>query len=303
MIDFSKKPLVLAPLDGWTDLCFRNLCAKLGADVTISEMISANALVYNTKDSLKTISPTKTGYFGVQISANSAQIAKQATEILNAQSHIDFIDLNIGCPAKNVVAHGSGSALLKDLRLLESILLSIKKTNKSHTSAKIRLGWDFDNSQEILKVCEACGLDFLSVHGRTKKQGFKGSSDFKAIAKLKQIAKIPIIANGDIGLENATSIQAQTNADALMIGRAALGMPDIFNQIKKIKTTNSKKQIVLEHFSCMIKTYGDYGAIIFRKHLHKYAKNTENAASFRQEFNTQNNPKILTQMLENFNFC
>ncbi len=292
MLNFNKKLLVLAPLAGFSDLPFRSVVKKFGADLSVSEMISSNALVHNSDKTYKMIekSPNETPY-SVQIAGNDKFIIKSAVEILNKFDGIDIIDLNCGCPAKKVVAHGSGSALLNDLKKLSEILKTIKESsNKKYLSAKIRIGFNEKNPIEIAKACEDGGVDFIAVHGRTKKDGYERDKiDYQAIKEIKKAISIPVIANGEIdSFEKANYVFDFTEADGLMIGRGAIGSPWIFHQIKfseKEVSIQLKKAIVLEHFDKMIEFYGDRGAILFRKHIHTYSKGLKEASSFRERVN------------------
>jgi tRNA-dihydrouridine synthase B len=291
IIDFSKNLVVLAPLAGYTDLPFRSVVKKFGADFTVSEMISSNALAYNSAKTLKMLqkAPNETPYI-VQLSANKEDMLIKAIEVLNDIDGIDGIDLNCGCPAPKVYNHGSGSALLHDLDKLTSFLKIIKKySNKTYSSAKVRIGVDEKIPSDIAKAIEDGGVDFMSVHGRTKKGAYKAPVDYEAIATIKELVSIPVIANGDItDLEKSQKVLQITKADGVMIGRGAIGKPWIFYQIKNQTSDISdelKKEIILEHFDSMIEFYGEYGAVMFRKHLHTYSKGYGSSSSFRQEIN------------------
>lgn len=306
MLDFSKKIVALAPLAGYTDLPFRSVVKKFGADLTVSEMISANAIVHNNKKSSKLIekSPLETPY-SVQIAGNNLETIKRAVEFLNQFDGIDIIDLNSGCPAPKIVNHGSGSALLKDLKKLTEILKTIKQySNKQLTSAKIRIGFDKKIPLEIAKACEDGGIDFLVVHGRLKIDGFSGSVDYDAIAKIKEALNIPVIANGDIdSAKKAKEVLKLTNADGVMIGRAAIGAPWIFYEIKNQfldADLDFKKRVILEHLSAMYEYHGEYGIILFRKVLHAYSKGLNNAASFREKVNQIRDYEILKEAIIEF---
>ena len=289
---FPKKPLyVLAPLAGFTDLPFRSVVKKFGADLTISEMISSNALVHGSQKTLHMIekSPLEDPY-SVQIAGSNVEIVKQAVKKLNDQEGIDIIDLNCGCPVPKVVSHGSGSSLLKDLPLMGRIIETIKTTsNKPLTSVKIRLGFEEKNHIEIAKVVENSGADFLAVHGRTRAGKFKAPVDYDAITQIKQAISIPVIANGDIdSFEKAQWVLEHTKCDGVMIGRGAVGAPWIFYQLKTGKSQidlEVKHQIILEHFDQMIHFYGNYGAILFRKHAHTYSKGYRGASKLRDIVN------------------
>lgn len=304
MIDFAKKPLFLAPLAGFSDLPLREVVKNFGCDVTISEMISANALVYEGKKSLKMVqkSSNETPYI-VQIAGVDLNNIKKAVEILNGIDGIDGIDLNCGCPVPKVVKQESGSALLKNLDHLKRVIETIKTTSKKPTtSAKIRLGFDEKIPELIALACQSAGADYIAIHGRTRAGGYTAKVDYEAIKIAKEAVKIPVIANGDINAQNADFVLKTTNADALMIGRASIGNPWIFAQIKDAKSVSGvlKKQIILAHFDAMIRYYGVQGVSIFRKHLHQYSKGLSDAASFRDEINRIDDLDLMRLKIENF---
>jgi len=306
MIDFSQKPLFLAPLAGYTDPPFRSVVKRFGVDVTVSEMISSNALVYGSQKSLKMIekSPLETPY-SVQIAGDDIEVVRKSVEILNNIEGIDIIDLNAGCPAKKVVANNQGSALLKDLKLLSGIIKTIKQTsNKPLLSVKTRIGFSKKEGVDIAKTIEDAGADFLVVHGRTREQFFGGSVDYEEIANIKSNLTIPVIANGDIdSFAKAKAVLEATLCDGIMIGRGAVGNPWIFYQIKnslKEPSLELKKSVVLEHLDRVCEFYGQRGVMIFRKHLHTYSKGIRNATAFRESVNATKNVNILKELICDF---
>lgn len=304
MIDFSKTPLFLAPMAGFSDLPFRGVVKKFGCDVTISEMISSNALVYERVKTLEMMKKNKleTPYI-VQIAGNNTNIIKQAVEILNDFDGIDGIDLNCGCPVPKVVKQNSGSALLKDPKNLCNILETIKKTsNKYYTSVKIRLGFNQKDSYKIAKDLENAGVDYIAVHGRTRASGYSGEADYYAIKHIKDMVKIPVIANGDIDDKNIKEVLEISNCDGAMIGRATIGTPWIFYKIKNKNSIDNKlkKDIIIVHFLQMLEHYGDHGIAIFRKHLHGYSKGMEGASNFRNKINKLNNSDEILEAINSF---
>jgi len=305
---FNKdKPLyVLAPLAGFTDLPFRQVVKKFGADLTVSEMISSNALVYGSTKTRKMIEKSDNeNPYSVQIAGSDEVIIKGAVEILNQESGIDIIDLNSGCPVPKVIKGGSGSALLKDLKKLENITRIIKATsNKSLTSVKVRIGFDSKYPVEIAKAVENGGADFITIHGRTRSGGFKSEVDYDAIAEIKANISIPVIANGDINsFEKAKFVLNHTKADGLMIGRGAVGKPWIFHQLKTGSETvekSIKREIILEHFNSMIYFYGERGVILFRKHLHTYSKGIDGASEFRNLINFEDSSEKIQELIQTY---
>ncbi len=291
-IDFSKKLFFLAPLAGLTDLPFRSVVKEFGADVTVSEMISANALVANSKKTLKMIqkSDNEDPYL-IQIAGSNTDIIKKAVLEINKLDNITGIDLNCGCPAPKVSSHGSGSSLLKDLDKLKEIISTIKKySNKKYTSVKVRIGFDEKIPLDIALACEEAGVDFIAVHGRTKAGRYKAPVDYDAIKLMKESINIPLIANGDIkDYQKSEEVLNYTKADGVMIGRGAVGSPWVFDSMKNKGinlTTKEKKIYIVRHLEQMVKFYDKFGVILFRKHLHKYSKGLDEASEFRDKINT-----------------
>ncbi len=304
---FPQKPIyVLAPLAGFTDLPFRSVVKKFGADLTVSEMISSNALVHGSKKTLHMLdkSPLEEPY-SVQIAGANVDIVKGAVEILNDKQGIDIIDLNCGCPVPKVVSHGSGSSLLKDLPFMGRIIETIKTTsNKPLTSVKVRLGFEDKNHIAIAKTVEDSGADFLAVHGRTRAGKFKAPVDYDAIKEMKETVSIPVIANGDIdSFEKARWVLEHTGCDGVMIGRGAVGNPWIFHQLKtgsKNVDLSVRHEIIMEHFERMIEFYGERGVAMFRKHVHTYSKGYKGASKLRDAVNHINDPKEFRDVLDDF---
>jgi len=306
-LDFSQTLYALAPLAGFTDLPFRSVVKKFGADLTVSEMISANALAHQSKKTYRMLekNPSENPY-AIQIAGSSLDVIREAVEIINKQEGVDIIDLNCGCPAPKVVNNLQGSSLLSDLPQMTKVIETIKKySNKDYTSVKMRLGFNDKNHVEIAKRIEASGADYLAVHGRTRAGGYKAPVDYDAIAEIKQAINIPVIANGDIDSpKKAKWVLEHTGADGVMIGRAAVGKPWIFKQIKEgmaEPTSALIKEVVLEHFDQMIKHYDRYGAIVFRKNLHSYSKaGYQGASVFRNLVNRIEDPHEMREAIEIF---
>jgi tRNA-dihydrouridine synthase B len=296
-LDFSKPLFALAPLAGFTDLPFRSVVKKFGVDLTVSEMISSNALAFRSKKTFKMLekNPLESPY-SIQIAGSDQQIIQQAVELLNERDGIDIIDLNCGCPAPKVVNNLQGSSLLTDLPKMAETIRTIKKySNKEYTSVKMRLGFNEKNHIEIAKLCEDNGADYIAVHGRTKVGKYKAEVDYDAIKEIVEAVNIPVLANGDIhSPQKAKWVLEHTGASGVMVGRAVVGRPWMFQLMKNyIYGTGSSevtpelvKEVVLEHFDQMVLHYGNHGAIIFRKHLHTYSKaGYQGASKFRDLVN------------------
>lgn len=306
-LDFSTPLYALAPLAGFTDLPFRSVVKKFGVDLTVSEMISSNALVHNSKKTYRMLekNPIENPY-SIQIAGSDLDVIKRAVEIINERDDVTVIDLNCGCPAPKVVNNLQGSSLLTDLPQMAKVIETIKKySNKEYTSVKFRLGFNEKNHEEIARICEGSGADFIAVHGRTRAGRYKAPVDYDAIAQIKQTVKIPVIANGDIDSpQKAEWVLEHTGADGVMIGRGAVGKPWIFKQIKegmREPTSELIKEVVLEHFDQMIEHYDKYGAIVFRKNLHSYSKaGYQGASSFRNLVNNIEDPIEMRKVISEF---
>ena len=306
-LDFSKPLYVLAPLAGFTDLPFRSVVKKFGADLTVSEMISSNALAFQSKRTIKMLekSPLEDPY-SIQLAGSDQSVMRKAVEYINTLDGVTTIDLNCGCPAPKIVNNLQGSSLLTDLPKMAETIRTIKKySNKEYTSVKMRLGFDEKNHVEIAKICEESGADYIAVHGRTKAGRYKAAVDYDAIREIKEAISIPVIANGDIDSpEKAKWVLEFTGADGVMVGRAAVGKLWIFHQMKEgLVEVSSEliKEVVLEHYDQMLAHYGVYGTIIFRKHLHTYSKaGYQGASVFRNLVNNIEDPVEMRDAVETF---
>jgi tRNA-dihydrouridine synthase B len=306
IISFDTPLYVLAPLAGFTDLPLRSVVKKFGADLTVSEMISSNALAYGSKKTMRMLErASNEDPYSIQISGSEPEVVRKAVEVLNSIEDIDCIDFNIGCPVQKVVGHGSGSALLNDLDRMQDLLLALKETStKTYTSAKMRIGFADDNAEEIASKIESTGVDFLAVHGRTRAGRFKAEVDYDAIKRVKEAVSIPVIANGDIdSYEKAQWVLEHTGADGVMIGRGAVGSPWIFYQLKHGTSDISmelKQEIIMEHYDKMVEVYGDHGPIKFRTQLHAYSKGYNGASAFRDGVNRVSDAVELRKIVQQF---
>lgn len=300
--------IMLAPLAGYSDLPFREVAKKFGADITVSEMISVHALAFKNKKTLKMVekSPLEVP-FALQIAGNEKGIITKAIESLNPlKNDIQILDLNCGCPAPKVSSHGSGSSLLKDLNKLVEILKLIRNVSEiPYLSVKVRLGFDTKIPREIANALNDTPIDYAVVHGRTKTDGYKKERiDYDSIALMKQIVRVPLIANGEINsMQKSLEVLKRTGADGVMIGRAAVEKPWIFAQIKEglqDESVELRQRVTLEHFDRTIAFRGDYGAIMFRKNLHAYSKGLKGASEFRSLVNTITNPASMREAILEF---
>lgn len=289
---------ILAPMAGITDRPFRILCKKLGAAMAVSEMVGSNSLLHG---SLKTLRRANHEHEPspkiVQIvGANPSMLALAAK--FNQDQGAEIIDINMGCPAKKVCNTLSGSALLKDELLVSKILEQVINAVSIPVTLKIRTGWDKNNKNgvKIAKLAEESGISAIAVHGRTRCCFFKGTAEYETIAEIKKSVKIPVIANGDItSEEKAKEVLRITQADAVMLGRAAQGKPWIFRQINHYLEYNEKLpdpslqeiyDILSNHLECLYDFYGPItGILIARKHVSWYCKGAPLAAKFRENFN------------------
>ncbi|GMT40707.1 MAG: tRNA-dihydrouridine synthase B [bacterium] len=288
--------LVLAPMAGISDRPFRKLCRSLGAGMAVSEMINANALVWENKKTRQRINHEgEPGPVVVQIAGADPDILALAAQE-NVRSGADIIDINMGCPAKKVCNKQAGSALLANEDLVSRILDKVVNSVEVPVTLKIRTGTDPDsrNACRIAEIAELSGVQSLAVHGRTRKCAFRGEAEYETIRLVKQQVNIPVIANGDISSpEKAAEVLAFTGADGLMIGRPARGNPWIFSQINHYLQTGRQlsppaisevREVLLTHLQELYDFYGEHtGVRTARKHIAWYSKGFFCSNEFRRE--------------------
>lgn len=230
---------VLAPMAGFTDAACRRLAAQHGSLYTISEMVSAKALTFGDKKSAQLIyNGENPAPYGVQLFGADPETMGQATALIQKYA-FDFIDINMGCPAPKINSSGAGSKLMLDPKNCGDIVAAVvKENNGKPVTVKMRAGWNGDHitAVEVAKACEAAGAALVAVHGRTREQMYQpGTVDWKVIAAVKKAVKIPVLGNGDIeSAEDAKAMMDATGCDSVMVGRAALGDPWIFEQIRAV---------------------------------------------------------------------
>ena len=295
-IELSDFPLLLAPMEDVSDPPFRAVCKENGADVMYTEFISSEGLI---RDAAK--STQKLDIFeyerpiGIQIFGSDINSMKEATEI-TASANPDLIDINYGCPVKKVACKGAGAGILQDIPKMVEMTAEIVKSTTLPVTVKTRLGWD-DNTKYIEEVAERLqdvGIKALSIHGRTRKQMYKGEADWTLIGKIKenQRIKIPIFGNGDIdNPEKAKLYKEKYNVDGIMIGRASIGYPWIFDEIKHYLATGQKLppptiaqrvEICKKHFAFGMKWKGDVlGIVEMRRHYSNYFKGIAHFKEYR----------------------
>src|SRR5213082_3104401 len=238
----SSFPLYLAPMAGVSDKIFRQLCKERGADVLVTEFVSAEGVFRRNERTRAYLDFDECERpIGVQLFGGNAEHMAEAAKHVVDWVRPDFIDLNFGCPVNKVVAKNGGSALLKDCPALASVAESVVQAiGPVPVTAKIRIGWDADwiNAPHVAKILENCGIAALAVHGRTRAQGYAGEADWRVIGEVAQSVALPVIGNGDLfSAEDVARRRAETKISGAMIGRAAMSAPWIFRQIKHYLTT------------------------------------------------------------------
>ena len=291
MID---PPVVLAPMAGVTDKPFRQLCKRLGAGLAVSEMTTADPRLWTTRKSRQRMDHVgEPDPVSVQIAGYDPAMLAEAARY-NVDHGAQLIDINMGCPAKKVCNVWSGSALLQDEALVARIVAAVVQAVEVPVTLKIRTGWNRDNRNgvRIAKIAEDAGIAALAVHGRTRADLYEGDAEYETIAAIKAAIRIPLFANGDVDSpEKARHVLEATNADAVMIGRAAQGRPWIFREIAHYLATGKTlappsptavRDILLGHLDDLYAFYGEQqGLRIARKHLGWYAKDRAENAAFR----------------------
>ena len=290
--------VILAPMAGVTDQPFRQLCRRLGAGLVVSEMVTSDTRLWNSRKSrLRLVHEGEPEPRSVQIAGGDPEMMAQAAR-MNAELGAQIIDINMGCPAKKVCNKAAGSALLRDEPLVAAICEAVVQAVDIPVTLKIRTGWDPENRNalRVARIAEDSGIQALAVHGRTRSELYTGHAEYDTIAAAKQSIRIPVFANGDItSPDKARQVLQHTGADAVMIGRAAQGRPWIFREIDHFLRTgqylppaslDEQQQILTDHLSALHAFYGaEHGARIARKHVSWYLQTLPGATEFRREFN------------------
>jgi tRNA-dihydrouridine synthase B len=293
-----KNNLVVAPMAGVTDRPFRQLCKLMGAGMAVSEMVASNSLLWGSEKTRRRANHEgEVDPISVQIAGADPQMMADAARY-NVDEGAQIIDINMGCPAKKVCNVMAGSALLQNEPLVQRIVEAVVRAVQVPVTLKIRTGWDRSNRNAIsvARIAESAGIQALAVHGRTRACGYSGDAEYDTIAAVKDAVRIPVIANGDITTpEKAQQVLAYTNADAVMIGRAAQGRPWIFREIEHYLKTGTYlpapevgeiHRVLLGHLHDLYAFYGEHtGVRIARKHISWYTKGLAGSASFRHAMN------------------
>ena len=269
--------LILAPMDGITDLPFRSLCRRLGSAMTVTEFINAlDVIEGNPRYHKRLAFEPYHRPLSLQILGDQPERMLTAAERLVDRVHPDIIDINIGCQSKNVTARGAGAALMKTPDKIARIFQLMTTNFNIPVTGKIRLGWDKDhlNYLEVAKVIQDNGGAMVAVHGRTRKQAYRGQAYWEPIREVKETLSIPVVGNGDVkNVADIEDIKQFTGCDAVMIGRAAVGNPWIFSRMNREEVPDEiVKRTIVNHLEAMIDFYGERGVITFRKYLKSYLK-------------------------------
>ena len=308
--------LFVAPMAGVTDRPFRMLCKQLGAGYAVSEMVTSRP---DLRDSLKTSRRAdhtgESGPIAVQIAGTDAAMMAEAA-VYNIERGAQIIDINMGCPAKKVCNKWAGSALMQDEPLALSIVQAVVDAAQPHgvpVTLKMRTGWchAHKNAVALARAAESVGVQMITVHGRTREQGYKGFAEYDTIAAVKQAVRVPVVANGDIDSpEKAQEVLKRTGADALMVGRAAQGRPWIFREIAHYLATGEHlapplvaevRRLLLAHLDEHYALYGERtGVRSARKHIGWYVRSLPDGEAFRQFMNTLEDSAAQHRAVANF---
>jgi tRNA-dihydrouridine synthase B len=292
----------VAPMAGVTDRPFRQLCKNLGAGYAVSEMVTSRKDLWDTlKTSRRSNHVGEPGPIAVQIAGTDAAMMAEAA-LYNIERGAQIIDINMGCPAKKVCNKWAGSALMQDEPLALSIVEAVVRACSPHgvpVTLKMRTGWSAEhkNAVAIAKAAQYAGVQMLTVHGRTREQGYKGHAEYDTIAAVKQAVSIPVVANGDItSPQKAKEVLRLTGADAIMVGRAAQGRPWIFREIVHFLATGSHlapplisevKRLLVDHLWDHYSLYGEYSGVrTARKHIGWYVRSLPGGEAFRSQMNS-----------------
>lgn len=273
---FDKFIIALAPMAGVTDFAFRKICADYGADMVVTEMISLKALHSQNYKTSKMLREEANCIKVCQIFTHEAEIIEKAFST-NLFDNFDIIDLNCGCPAPKIVKNKEGSAMMRDLENSRQVIENLVKFSNKPVSVKFRLGIDNNiNYIEFAKMCEQAGVSFITLHARTKEQGYAGEVDKNAYQKLINAVNIPVFWSGDLKTKQDVEFAKSIGCAGVMIGRNAIGNPEIFSHLKDKEIPYRKKEAILKHLE-LLKTYFSTEKTLvayFKKHLMWYVKNT-----------------------------
>lgn len=314
MTELKNKEVMLAPLAGVTDVAFRIVCEKYGADKTFTEMASVNAMVYDNKqtDEILFISE-KEEHANIQIfGSDPEKIERAIKEKINPLENITDLSFNMGCPAPKIFKNGEGSALMKDPDLVDKITKTLVKSTNKKVNVKFRLGVD-DSSKnyiEIGKICEDNGIDYVILHGRTREQHYSGSANWDDIKNLKEALSIPVIANGDVfTVDDFKNIVQRTNADGVMLARGAMGNPFLFKYIKEYLKTGSYTPVtpseiidqIREQYDLSLE-YKEERLVVnqMRKHVGWYIKGLPDSSKVRDEVNKLKTKEEIFDLLDEY---
>lgn len=295
-IDLGKFPLLLAPMEDVSDPPFRYVCKKNGADLMYTEFISSEGLIRDAAKSRKKLDIFEYERpIGIQIFGSNIESMREATEIATKASP-DLMDINYGCPVKNVACRGAGASLLQDIDKMVAMTKAVVESTHLPVTVKTRLGWD-DNTKNVYEVAERLqdvGIKALTIHGRTRAQMYKGEADWSLIREIKRNPriKIPIFGNGDVdSIEKAANWRLEYEVDGIMIGRAAIGYPWIFREIKHFFETGlhlagptiaERIEVCRTHLTKSIEWKGDKTGIFeMRRHYSNYFKGIPNFKDYR----------------------
>ena len=296
-----NNPLFLAPMAGVTDWAFRTICAKLGADVTVTEMVSSRALVYQDQKSAKLLRKNEGSVCGAQIFGNDPEIMAQAAVLALEISGCDFLDINMGCPMPKVANNGDGCGLMRTPELAGDIVKAVVKAVNVPVTVKCRLGWDKGsvNVLDFAKRMEDSGAAMIAVHGRTRSMLYSGVADWDMIRKVKERLSIPVIANGDItDGEAAVRCLKRTGADGLMIGRSVFGDPWIFEEVRAAlhgedyagrPCLADRIEVAVEQFRLSEQDHGEHIACLeARKHFAWYLRGVPHSSYYKNQITSLN---------------
>ncbi len=299
-----QNNLILAPMASVTDLGLKELAVHFGADFAVSEMVSAKGLKYKSKNTFELLKTNKSEKIKViQLFGSDPQVFAEVVKYPELDK-FDIIDINMGCPAPKVIKNGDGSKLMEDINLSKQIIEACVKNTSKPVTVKFRAGFNTNNAVDFAKMCEEAGASAITIHPRLRSEFYSGKANYDIIKQVKNSVSIPVIGSGDVVDKASYLNMLETGVDAVMIGRGALGSPEIFAELKSKPVDMTKLEMIKLHYKIMLENFNEnYVVKHMRKHVLWYLKGCRNASEIKKKIVELESVNEVIKYLESFEEC